>query len=100
MLDLPAESAYHVAHDGNRKASFAIRESDDPLVDFWPFLLIVRTVKFVTVHQPNLLDGYDRFSTYGYSEFPAYGRLHSSISLWRGATLGARTQISFTLGSL
>ena len=48
MLDLPAETALFVPHNRDREASFTIREPDYPLVDTRPFLLIVRTARFIT----------------------------------------------------
>ena len=50
MLDLPAESATRVAHHRDRETAFTVDEADDPLLDTWPFLLIVRTGWIVTAH--------------------------------------------------
>ena len=50
VLDLPAETAPSVAHHADREAAFTVDEADDPLLDTWPFLLIVRTGRIVTGH--------------------------------------------------
>jgi len=49
-LDLPTESTRSVAEDRNTEAAFAIDKADDPLRNYWPFLLIVRTGRIVTTH--------------------------------------------------
>ena len=49
VLDLPAEEAPWVAHDRDREAALAVDEADDPLLEPWPFLLIARTGRIVTV---------------------------------------------------
>ena len=64
MLDLPAESATRVAHDGYREAAFSVDEADGPLLYFRPFLLIDRTGWIVTLS-----------STTGYTVIPAYGQI-------------------------
>ncbi len=40
--------------DTDREAAFAVNEADDPLLEAWPFLLIVRTGRIVTpaTHPP------------------------------------------------
>jgi hypothetical protein len=48
VLDLPAEPTPGVAHHRYREASLAVDEADGPLLDSWPFLLIVRTGRVVT----------------------------------------------------
>ena len=53
MLDLPAESTGCVAHHRDRESAFAVDEADDPLLDTWPFLLIVRTERIFTDHERN-----------------------------------------------
>ena len=50
VLDLPSETAGPVADDRDREAALSIDESDHPLLDAWPFLLIARTRRFVTAH--------------------------------------------------
>ena len=42
-LKLPAQSHRSISLDGATKAAFSVDEADDPLLDPWPFLLIVRT---------------------------------------------------------
>jgi hypothetical protein len=49
-LNLPAEPARCILHDGDRETPFAVYEPDDPLLDTWPFLLIIRTDRIVTAH--------------------------------------------------
>ena len=49
-LDLPAETTRAIPEDRHAEASFAVDEADDPLLETWPFLLIARTSRFVTVH--------------------------------------------------
>ena len=49
-LNLPTEPARMVPEDRNAEATFAVDEADDPLREFWPFLLIVRTGRIVTAH--------------------------------------------------
>ena len=46
-----------VAHYRDRKAAFTVDEADDPLLDTWPFLLIVRTGRIVTAHTLTLRTG-------------------------------------------
>ena len=50
VLDLPAESTTRVPNHRDREAAFTVDEADDPLLDTWPFLLIVRTGWIVTAH--------------------------------------------------
>ena len=59
VLDLPAEPATRVAHYRDRKAALAVDEADSPLLDPWPFLLIVRTGRIFTPHKSTLLKGRD-----------------------------------------
>ena len=60
MLDLPAESAPDVPHHRGREATLAVDEADDPLLETWPFLLIDRTGRIVTVHVSTLRKVCDR----------------------------------------
>jgi hypothetical protein len=53
-LDLPADPVRPVAKDRNTKATFTVDEADDPLLDPWPFLLIVRTGRVLTAHDGTL----------------------------------------------
>ena len=56
-LHLPAETTRTIPEDRYAEASFAVDEADDPLLETWPFLLIVRTGRIVTGHRPTLLTG-------------------------------------------
>ena len=76
VLDLPAEPTPWVSHHGDREASFAVDEADGPLLDSWPFLLIVRTGQIFTAHVSPYEGVSHRYDTAGYSEFPAYSQLH------------------------
>ena len=49
-LYLPTEPTAVVPEDRNAEAAFAVDEADDPLLESWPFLLIGRTDRIVTVH--------------------------------------------------
>ena len=55
-----------------------VNEPDYPLLDAWPFLLIVRTGRIVTVHFHTLVGRGATDSTAGSTGFPAYSRLHST----------------------
>ena len=83
VLDLPAEPTPRVAHHRDREASFAVDEPDDPLLSAWPFLLIVRTGRIVTIpcHAP-YEEGVTRIRTAGCSGFPAYSQLRFTMSPW------------------
>ena len=50
MLHLPVEPASVIANHRDRKAAFTVDEPDDPLLETWPFLLIVPTGRIVTAH--------------------------------------------------
>ena len=52
MLDLPAESTTRVPNHRDREAAFTVDKADDPLLNTWPFLLIVRTGWIVTAPGP------------------------------------------------
>jgi hypothetical protein len=47
-LNLPAEARASLPKDRHREATFSVNEPDDPLLEAWPFLLIVRTGHIVT----------------------------------------------------
>ena len=87
-LDLPADSTRVVSKNRNTEAALTVDEADDPLLDTWPFLLIVRTCRIVTDHAPTVATGSDIFGTAGFSGFPAYSQLHSTPSPVRGAAGG------------
>jgi len=55
---------------------FTVNETDYPLRETWPFLLIVRTGRIFTAHAQPYEEGVTRTSTAGYSEFPANSQLH------------------------
>src|SRR5207237_1764662 len=59
VLDLPAEPTPGVGHHRDREASFAVDETDDPLLSTWPFLLIDRTGQIFTAHRHIVPEGYD-----------------------------------------
>ncbi len=50
MLYLPAELTSCILHNRYRETPFTVYEPDDPLLDTWPFLLIIRTDRIVTAH--------------------------------------------------
>ncbi len=58
-LNLPTETTTVVPEDRNTEAAFAVDEADDPLLESWPFLLIVRTGRIVTAHDTTLKKGCD-----------------------------------------
>ena len=60
-LNLPTETTTVVPEDRNTEAAFAVDEADDPLLETWPFLLIVCTEQIFTLA-----------STVGYTDIPAY----------------------------
>jgi hypothetical protein len=58
-LNLPAEPTRSIAENRHAEASFAVDEADDPLCETWPFLLIVRTGRIITVPATTLRTGCD-----------------------------------------
>jgi hypothetical protein len=58
-LNLPTSATRVISKDGNTEAAFAVDEADDPLRETWPFLLIVRTGWFFTIHAATLGTGCD-----------------------------------------
>src|SRR5437870_1014464 len=77
MLDLPAESAHLVSHHRDRKATFTVDEADDPLLNTWPFLLIVRTGWIFTEHGHIFSRRCDTVNE--------YHRIHGVSSIWPAA---------------
>ncbi len=71
-LYLPAEPTAAVPEDRNAEAAFAVDEADDPLLESWPFLLIGRTDRIVTVHATTLGKGCD---------IDEYRRIHGVSSI-------------------
>jgi hypothetical protein len=53
-LHLPSNPIRRASIDRNAETAFAVDEADDPLLDSWPFLLIVRTRRIVTAHDRTL----------------------------------------------
>jgi hypothetical protein len=49
-LALPPQSHHSIAMNGTAKTAFSVDEADDPLLNSWPFLLIVRTGHIFTEH--------------------------------------------------
>ena len=49
-LHLPSSRHSRVPLHGAAETTFTVDEADDPLLDSWPFLLIVRTGRIVTAH--------------------------------------------------
>lgn len=78
-LHLPPSAHALVALDWATEATLTVDEANDPLLDSWPFLLIVRTGRIVTaIHVTNLLIRCDKklmTSTAGYTGFPAFSRV-------------------------
>ena len=56
-LDLPTQTTTVIPKDRNTEAAFAVDEADDPLLETWPFLLIGRTGRIVTVHVTHPKEG-------------------------------------------
>ena len=54
-LTLPTQRHHRISLDRTTEAALTVDEADDPLLDTWPFLLIVRTERIVTaIHVTNL----------------------------------------------
>src|SRR2546423_10811142 len=56
-LQLPPQRHHSIPLDRTAEAPFTVDEADDPLLESWPFLLIVRTRRIVTGHAPTLQRG-------------------------------------------
>ncbi len=54
-LNLPTAAHTFVSLNRAAKAAFSVDEADDPLLESWPFLLIVRTGHVVTAHHTDTL---------------------------------------------
>ncbi len=52
-LALPAQRHLLISLDCATEAAFTVDEADDPLLESWPFLLIVRTRWIFTNHLSN-----------------------------------------------
>jgi hypothetical protein len=79
-LQLPSQLHLPIPLDWTTEAAFTVDEADDPLLDSWPFLLISRTRRIVTVHAPTIPGGSDTNGTAGCSGVPAYSQLHITPS--------------------
>ena len=79
-LKLPTESHSSVSLNRTAETSFTVDKADDPLLDPWPFLLIVRTRRIVTGHIATVQVATDMIGTAGYTGFPAYSQLHYTPS--------------------
>jgi hypothetical protein len=82
-LHLPADRGGRIAVHGDGETAFTVDEPGYPPCDSQPFLLIVRTRHVVT--SVNVASD-DTLSSAGYSDVPAYSRLHRTGSLLPGAT--------------
>lgn len=49
-LYLPSDLIFRIAIDRSAETTFTVDEADDPELDSWSFLLIVRTRRIVTAH--------------------------------------------------
>src|SRR5215831_13947290 len=74
-LNLPTQARRDVPEKRNAETALAVDEPDDPLLESWPFLLIVRTERVVTRHTATLDVWSDIAGSVGFSEFPAYSQL-------------------------
>ena len=82
-LHLPPDRRGRVSMHRHGEAAFAVDEPGYPPCDSQPFLLIVRTRHVVTI--VNITSDVT-MSSAGYSDVPAYSRLHRIGSLLLGAT--------------
>jgi hypothetical protein len=82
-LHLPSDRGGRIAMHRNGEATFAVDEPGYPPCDSQPFLLIVRTRHVVTIVNAR---SDDTMSSAGFSDVPAYSRLHQTGSLLSGAT--------------
>jgi hypothetical protein len=55
-LTLPSQRHLSIPLDRTAETAFPVDEADDPLLDSWPFLLIVRSSHFVTAHDTNPME--------------------------------------------
>ena len=58
-LHLPTTTHPAIPLDGAAETALTVDEADDPLLEFWPFLLIARTRRIVTNHEPTIPRWYD-----------------------------------------
>ena len=81
--DLPAEPHHGTPVDVHAEASFAVDEPSDPAFQPEPFLLIICTRHVVTILSAEA----DRMSSAGYSDVPAFSRMHPHSLLRAGASV-------------
>ena len=84
MLHLPPERTARVSHNADGEATLAIGHADDPLLETWSFLLIVRTGRFVTVHPVKIRPECDEYRRM--LGVPSIRPAPLTASLLRGAT--------------
>ena len=63
-----------LAGEADREASFSVYKTNNTAILPQPFLLVFRTARIVTAHNKSLGRVPD-----GYSGFPAYSRMHSTL---------------------
>ena len=63
-----------LANAADREASFSVYKTNNPAFLPQPFLLVFRTARIVTVHPYRV-----ELVPDGYSGFPAYSRMHSTL---------------------
>ena len=79
VLNLPTEPAHSVAHHTDRETAFTVDKADDPLLESWSFLLIVRTTRVVTGHILRILPS-DTNSRRTYDRVPVDTRVFQHIA--------------------
>jgi hypothetical protein len=77
-----------LADEADREASFSVYKTNNPAFLPQPFLLVFRTVRIVTAHHRSVGRVPD-----GYSGFPAYSRMQSTLLPVWWATIYLRTVI-------
>jgi hypothetical protein len=77
-----------LADETDREASFSVYKTNNPALLPQPFLLVFRTVRIVTAHHQSVGRVPD-----GYSGFPAYSRMQSTLLPVWWATIYLRTVI-------
>ena len=77
-----------LANETDREATFSVYKTNNPAFLPQPFLLVFRTVRIVTAHHRSVRQVPD-----GYSGFPAYSRMQSTLLPVWWATIYLRTVI-------
>ena len=85
-LALPFQRHLAIPLDRAAEAALSVDEADDPLLDSWPFLLIVRTGRIVTAHDPTQSERCDMASTAGFTGVPANSQLQLQDHSCNGQT--------------